>query len=407
MVEPKTDTVNGKKAEEQLQNAPKTVSATEMIQKRVAEVMHWLPKEEQIRVATSLCSMMIESSRVDSRLASCTFESKMKALLACAITGLTPFTPMGECYIIPYGNEANFQYGYKGLMKMFTNLDIYQNMVWADVVRKNDSFKILAGSDPKLIHEYLIIDGRLATIEERGEINFFYGVFKTQTATHFEVMALGDMLKHRDRYSKTNLKDPNAVWNKEPEAMGEKTMIIKVLKFAPKSPKLIQHGINLLTLDETVKRELAAEPADFTDDMDKAFQDHRRQDVEGDLKPKKEPEKGKGKGAKPGKVTGDQWSAFWGLCHKVKYPISVEQLQKNIAEKYKVKKYTDINSDQYKEELAIISTFNNKEAVKPSGVGTKEEAEKRAAQILKEADKQTAVQKELNLSDDEKKAAGV
>ena len=60
--------------------------------------------------------------RRNPKLANCSIESLMGAVMECAQLGLEPGST-GFCWIIPYGQEATFQLGYKGLLQLLWRSD--------------------------------------------------------------------------------------------------------------------------------------------------------------------------------------------------------------------------------------------------------------------------------------------
>ena len=49
----------------------------------------------------------------NAKLASCTPQSFLAAMMNAAQLGLEPNTPLGQAYLIPYGGACQFQIGYK------------------------------------------------------------------------------------------------------------------------------------------------------------------------------------------------------------------------------------------------------------------------------------------------------
>src|SRR5574344_1528616 len=69
----------------------------------------YLPVEKFIRTALTAINS-------NPKLASCSQESLLAAIMNSAQLGLEFNTPLGEAYLIPYGNRVNFQLGYQGLL---------------------------------------------------------------------------------------------------------------------------------------------------------------------------------------------------------------------------------------------------------------------------------------------------
>ena len=373
--EKQTGIVSGKKQDDTLSKSTELVPAKELALQKIGEVMIGLNSEQKTNMAQALMRLMMRGDKLDARFRNCTTESKLNALVDCAVTGLMPFTAMNEAYIIPYGREAKFQFGYRGIIKLFLKTGFYMD-IYAKTVREKDYFKYEEGLNLKMVHRPL-----QAPIDDRGGIRFFYAVYKTTYGgKDFAVIAREDMEKHRDRYAKTNLKDPEAVWNKEFEAMGLKTAIVKVLRFAPKSQELIKQ----ISRDMTIKRELAGEPEDFTEEANRIFEDDRAQDVTGEIDKKeadkiegqkqkeRKTEKEKAKTVKTpeapkekasgsstgkdmsGKVSGELLSELWKKAHNV--GMGIELIKSGVKEKYQVAP-EDLTIKQYNEILGMVDSF--------------------------------------------------
>ena len=59
----------------------------------------------------------ITTIRQNPKLAQCNQESLLGALMVSAQLGLEPGV-LGQCYLIPYGRECQFQIGYKGMIEL-------------------------------------------------------------------------------------------------------------------------------------------------------------------------------------------------------------------------------------------------------------------------------------------------
>lgn len=161
-------------------------------------------------------------------LLECTRESFLGALMQAAQLGLEPNTPLGQAYLIPFKNtkknatECQFQIGYKGLLDLcYRSGDV--SSISAHVVYENDKFIYVLGLDEKLVH--------VPAPSERGSAKFVYAVFKLKNGGfRFEVMSMDDVKHHAERYSKAYKFGP---WQTNFEEMALKTVLKKVLKYAP------------------------------------------------------------------------------------------------------------------------------------------------------------------------------
>lgn len=290
MADKKPEKVDVKKqAKDLITKAPGHTTFENFLAKNSNKILSVLPpstrKDDRGIIQLTLMRLMVQANETNWKLRNCTMESKLNALLDCARTGLIPFTAMNEAYIIPYGNVATFQFGYRGIIRLCMNTGMYQD-IYAKTVNEGDEFKYEYGLHPNLIHRPLdepiherVLENKKWIVKELRPITHFYGIYRLTTGGFdFTVCTRQDMEVHRDRYVKTNLKDPDAVWNKDFDQMGLKTIIGKAVKYAPKSEQLAA----ALRADETIRRELAPMPEDFTPEAQKVFEQRRKMDVEGD-----------------------------------------------------------------------------------------------------------------------------
>lgn len=177
----------------------------------------------------------ITTIRQNPKLAKCSQESLLGALMVSAQLGLEPGT-LGQCYLIPFENkkagtvECQFQIGYKGLIELLRRSgqlsDIYSYTVY-----ENDDFNIEYGLSRTLTHK--------PNFDERGEIKGFYAVaILKDGAKAFEYMTKDEVTHHEEKYRKGSYK--NDVWNKNFEEMAQKTVVKKLLKWLPVSVEFLE-----------------------------------------------------------------------------------------------------------------------------------------------------------------------
>ncbi len=164
------------------------------------------------------------------KLNECTQESFLLALMHCAQLGLEPDSQLGHAYIIPRKNkrrgvlEADVQVGYKGMLELAYRSNQFLN-IYSQEICENDIFECEYGSTPKLIHKPNILN--------RSKVIGFYGFYKLKNgASYFEIMSKEDM-KEFAKDNTFNFESSNSTWNKDFNEMAKKTMIKKVLKYAP------------------------------------------------------------------------------------------------------------------------------------------------------------------------------
>lgn len=192
--------------------------------------------------------MVLSALSVNPKLGDCTPTSFLGAMMSAAQLGLEPNTPLGQAYILPYNNrgtmEAQFQLGYKGLIDLSYRSGEVE-VVQAHIVYENDEFSCEYGLEPKLIHK--------PADKERGEPVKVYAMFKTKSGGYgFEVMSMDDVRRHAEKYSKA-YGTSFSPWKTSFEEMAKKTVLKRVLKYAP----LKSDFVRAVVQDETIKKEVA------------------------------------------------------------------------------------------------------------------------------------------------------
>ena len=138
------------------------------------------------------------------KLAQCTPQSFLGAMMTAAQLGLEPNTPLGQAYLIPYWNSK-------------------QNRLECQFQLNGD----------------------------RGDPVNVWAMFKTKDGGYgFEIMTLDDVRAHAQKYSKAFGSGP---WQTNFEEMAKKTVLKKVLKYAPMKSEFVRQ----IAQDSTVKTEIS------------------------------------------------------------------------------------------------------------------------------------------------------
>lgn len=181
----------------------------------------------------------------------CDFDSFIGAMLQAAQLGLEPNTPLGQAYLIPYGNQCQFQLGYKGLLDLAWRSGEITD-ISAHEVYENDGFEYELGLTPKLVHK--------PALRNRGQIVGYYAVFHTKSGGYgVEVMSKEDVEKFAKAKSKAYSSGP---WKTDFDAMAKKTVVKRVLKYAP----LKSDFIRAMDADGTIKSEISENMLDLPDE---------------------------------------------------------------------------------------------------------------------------------------------
>ena len=192
--------------------------------------------------------IVLSAISVNPKLADCTPTSFLGAMMTSAQLGLEVNTPLGQAYVLPYMNkgnlEAQFQLGYKGLIDLAYRSGEVE-VIQAHIVYAADKFEVQYGLEPKLTH--------IPADSNRGEPVKVYAVFKTKSGGFgFEVMSMEDVRRHAEKYSKA-YGTSFSPWKTNFEEMAKKTVLKKVLKYAP----LKSDFVRAISNDDSIKNDLS------------------------------------------------------------------------------------------------------------------------------------------------------
>lgn len=194
----------------------------QLIERMKPEIGRALPKhmnpDRMARIATTVL-------RQTPALARCTPESFLGALLTASQLGLEP-GPLGEAYLVPYGNTVTFIPGYRGLVKLAWQSGTLKSFN-AHVVYEHDEFDYSYGLDPHLEHK--------PARGDRGKPTEVYAAAQFKDGgSVFEVMSV-DAVEAIRRRSKASNSGP---WKTDWEAMARKTVVKQLAKWMPLSPEM-------------------------------------------------------------------------------------------------------------------------------------------------------------------------
>lgn len=207
----------------------------------------------------------------NAKLASCTPQSFLAAMMNAAQLGLEPNTPLGQAYLIPYGGVCQFQIGYKGLIDLaYRSGEV--KMIDAQVVYENDEFEYELGMDPVLKHK--------PARTNRGKPIYYYATFKLVNGGQgFQVMSYEDVLDHAKKYSKSFSSGP---WKTNFDEMAKKTVLKKLLKYAPLKTEFVKQVNTDESIKTTIEEDMTEVPNEF---FDAEYQEQPGEDpVTGEIK---------------------------------------------------------------------------------------------------------------------------
>lgn len=195
------------------------------------------------------------------KLQECTPTSFLGAMMTAAQLGVEPNTPLGQGYLIPRngrnGMECTFQLGYKGMIDLaYRSGDIVN--IGAYTVYKNDEFRVQFGLNPDITH--------VPCMTDRGDPIAFYAYYKTKDSGFgFDVMSVEDVRKHAKLYSESVKRGWSSPWDTNFEEMAKKTVLKKVLKYAPLSTEVASKIGMDDTVHDTISKNMTEEPISYID----------------------------------------------------------------------------------------------------------------------------------------------
>jgi recombination protein RecT len=159
----------------------------------------------------------------DDNLAECTPASLVGSILQAQHLGLD--LTMEEAYLVPYGNEAELQVGYQGLVKLAKQSDKIEH-VFADVVREGDEFTYKK-----------TLDGTVFEHEPEpfgsGDLRGAYCVVKYING----VVDVERMSKEQIDNVRSKASDYSGAWNDFYAEMAKKSVTRRALKWVDLTPE--------------------------------------------------------------------------------------------------------------------------------------------------------------------------
>ncbi len=218
----------------------------QMIDQMKPQLARALPKHMD---PDRLARIALTTLRQTPALTRCNPQSFLGALMTSAQLGLEP-GPLGEAYLVPYGDNVTFIPGYRGLIKLAWQSGQLKSIA-AHTVHERDEFEYEYGLEPVLRHK--------PSLTDRGDVIAVYAaaVFK-DGGSAFVVMSRQDVEAIRSRSRASN----NGPWKTDWDAMARKTAIRQLIRWLPLSSEL--HNLaTAAALDESVRK-----GEDVTKDLD-------------------------------------------------------------------------------------------------------------------------------------------
>lgn len=223
----------------------------QLIEQMKPQIQRALPKHMD---ADKLARIALTVVRQTPKLAQCSAESFLGALLTSAQLGLEP-GPLGESYLVPYGNVCTFIPGFRGLVKLAWQSGQLKNIT-AHVVHEQDDFDFAYGLEPFLRHK-----------PARGSAGKVTEVYAAATMLNggsaFVVMSIEDV----DRIRKRSKTGNNGPWVTDWDAMARKTAVKQLIRWLPLSTELqtLNHAAELDGTTRTAVADLGDADVTYVD----------------------------------------------------------------------------------------------------------------------------------------------
>lgn len=173
-----------------------------------------------------LMRICLTEFRKNTRLQQCDHLSFLGAVVTAASLGLEPGSALGQCYLVPYKNEVEFQIGYRGMIDIARRSGNIVS-ISARAVYEGDHFKVIYGTEDAIEHEPKF---------KSSELTHVYAVAKLQGGgVQFDVMSVQEVDQIRTRYSKAS---QGKAWTDSYDEMAKKTVLRRLFKMLPASVEL-------------------------------------------------------------------------------------------------------------------------------------------------------------------------
>ena len=195
-----------------------------MLDKFKGEVARALPKHLN---ADRIARIALTTFRRNPKLGECDPRSVFAAVIQASQLGLEP-DMLGRSYIIPYGKEAQFIPGWRGLVDLTNRAG--NATTWTGAVFQGDEFDYALGDRPFVTH-------KPGDEFDPEMLTHVYAIGRVKNAEWpvIEVWSIGRVKKHRDRYNKVGKRHYSF---DNFEMYARKVVLLQVLKYMPASAEM-------------------------------------------------------------------------------------------------------------------------------------------------------------------------
>ncbi len=195
--------------------------------KMESRLLEALPKDRDVKQEISSVIATVAGSPA---LQKCSPESIALAAYDAATLGL-PVNKLGLAWLVPFGNEAKFQIGYRGYIQLVMETGFVLE-VTAECVYENDRFHYTLGSRPSIEHEPAQLG------KKKGLLIGAYAIAKLVNGISKQVVMSKEQIDHIRSKSRSSSNGP---WVTDYDEMAKKTVIKRLCKLLPyTAPKVLQ-----------------------------------------------------------------------------------------------------------------------------------------------------------------------
>lgn len=191
------------------------------------------------QMANSFMSSVISVANGNPQLRKAEPMSIIGAAMVAATMQLQVIPTLGQCYIIPYGNKAQFQVGYLGLLQLCQRSGQFKKILAAPV----HEGEYISGNE---FDEDYVFDKK-----QRKSDKIVGYMAKFELLNGFAKVAYWDVDRvkaHATKFSQAYRSGYTSPWKSDFDAMAQKTVLKSILKYAPKSIEMQ----NAVTFDQAV-----------------------------------------------------------------------------------------------------------------------------------------------------------
>ena len=218
-----------------------------------------------------VCKTIVQESPA---LRQCSIRSLLGSMMVSAQLGME--LDLNEAHIIPYGNKAQFQMGYRGLIKLAWNSGYIVSIDY-DKICENDTYEYSKGDGGTLKHIPLLIGDRGKTIAY-----YAFALMKTG-AKAVHLMTLQEVQDHGKRFSRAyNAK--TSPWKTDFDAMAYKTVLIQLAD--KKLPKATESLLAKSVQRDSTTSHIPEEKMGVAIEMDEIIDDTDYEEVQAPVKEK-------------------------------------------------------------------------------------------------------------------------